>query len=121
MGLFGFMSTLEESKERHSSKDLMTHYYKCAYNKVKTAVLDYAKQQKLDVRSINDEHGEIYLQSRSYHMIVSIIQVNPLETAMDVKVQSYQVLGLYKPKKKIMDIYQYCNSKLTFKGVGLHP
>ncbi len=50
-----------------------------------------------------------------------MVQVSPLETAVDIKVQTYKILGLYKPLKIITGLYNHIDSKADFKGIGLHP
>jgi|LGOV01.1.fsa_nt_gb uncharacterized protein YktA (UPF0223 family) len=121
MALFDFASNLEETKELHSNQYLRTHYYKSRYNNIKEIVIAYAKSKKINIKSEDDRHGEIFLQANGYHIIVSIVQVTPLETAVDVKVQTYRILGLYKPMKLIFTLYNHINTKAEFKGSGLHP
>ena len=121
MGLFDFVKTAAETAELHSNGALRTRYYKTGYRQVKEKILQYAALHKITVRNVNDTHGEIYLQTNSYHVMVSIIQVNPLETAVDLKSNTYGVLGFNKPIKLVLSIYEYLNEVLEFKGVSLHP
>lgn len=121
MALFEFASNVAETFETNPNNKLKTHYYKDRYNNIKQIVLNYAKLKKITVRSEDDTHGEIYLQANSYHMIISILQVSPLETAVDIKVQTYRILGLFKPVKIILNTFDHINEKASFKGLGLHP
>lgn len=121
MGLFDFASNIAETYETNMNNKLKTHYYKERYNNIKQIVLNYALVNKITVRSEDDAHGEIYLQAGNYHMIISIIQITPFETAVDIKVQTYRLLGLFKPVKLILTMFNHINSKANFKGVGLHP
>jgi hypothetical protein len=121
MGLFDFASNVAETFETNTNNKLKTHYYKDRYKNIKQIVLNYAKLNKITVRSEDDAHGEIYLQTGNYHMIISILQISPLETAVDIKVQTYRILGLFKPVKLILNMFNHINSKANFKGVGLHP
>ena len=121
MGLFDFASNVSETFETNATNKLKTHYYKDRYKNIKQIVLNYALENKITVRSEDDVHGEIYLQARNYHLIISIIQVTPFETAVDIKVQTYRLLGLFKPVKLILKMFTHINSKADFKGVGLHP
>jgi hypothetical protein len=75
----------------------------------------------MKIKSEDDIHGEIFLQSSRYHIIVSIVQVNALETAVDIKVQTYKIIGLFKPIQIIISLYQHIGTKVEFKGLGLHP
>jgi len=121
MGVFYFASNIEETSERHNNQNLRTHYYNSRYNELKQIVISYAKANKMTVKSEDDKHGEIFLQSSRFHIIVSIMQITPLETSVDFKVQTYKLLGLFKPLKLITSFYIYLNSKAQFKGAGLHP
>jgi hypothetical protein len=121
MGFFDFLSNNAETSELHSVMDLRTRYYKTSYKKVKEQVEAYAEEQNITVKHVNDVHGEIFLQTGNYHMIVSIIQVTPLETAVDMKVQTYKLMGMSLPKKLILQMYAFLNINLTFKGTSLHP
>lgn len=121
MGVFDFASNVAETFETNMNSKLKTHYYKDRYNNIKQIVLKYAQANKLIVKSEDDAHGEIFLQSSGYHMIVSILQVSPLETAVDIKVQTYRIIGLFKPVKLIVRMFEHINTKANFKGVGLHP
>ena len=121
MGLFSFINNTAETKELHADVDLRSRYYKTNYQKVKAVVLEYAKDINVDVRNIDDAHREIFLQGSRYHIIVSMVQVTPIETSVDFKVEQYGLMGFGRPKKRILEFYAYLNQSLTFKGVGLHP
>jgi hypothetical protein len=121
MGLLDFISNTEETRENHPRREFKTRYFRCGYTKTKEAIIKYAEANDIGVRDINDTHGEIYLQTRAYHMMISIIQVTPLESAVDVKVQSYRPIGFFKPRKLITALYEELKDKLQFKGAGLHP
>jgi hypothetical protein len=121
MGFFSIFQTVAESKELHSDPQLRSRYYKANYRTVKAHVIEHAKTLQLDVRSVDDEHREIFLQGSRYHIIVSIVQVNPIETSVDFKVEFYGLIGRGRPKKTILAFYQYLDANLPFKGVGLHP
>ncbi|QMS85549.1 hypothetical protein [Candidatus Xianfuyuplasma coldseepsis] len=117
----GFLSPLAESKELHSEVGLRSHYYKTNYQKAKAVIMEYAQKNKIEVRHIDDEHKELFLQASKYHIIVSFVQVTPYETSVDFKVEMYTMLGFNRPKKKIMALYEYLDKQLPYKGVGLHP
>ena len=121
MAFFDFASNIAETKELHANQYLRTRYYKTRYKNLKDVILAYAKANKIKVKSEDDLHGEIFLQTNRYHIIVSIVQVSPLESAVDIKVQTYKILGLYKPLKLILSLYIHIDTKAEFKGTGLHP
>ncbi len=121
MSLKSYLGTIAETQELHSVIGLRSRYYKANYQKAKEVVLEYAEQMKAVVRNIDDEHKEILLQSNKFHIIVTFVQVTPIETSIDFKVEMYGLFGLHRPRKMIIKFYEYLNSVLPFKGVGLHP
>ena len=121
MGIKSFMRTTAETREMHALGKMRTRYYKTNYNKAKAKVLLYVEKLGVDIKNIDDNHGEIFVQSNKYHMIISIIQVTPIETAVDFKVQFYGLIGRNRPQKLIQDFYTYLDSELPFKGTSLHP
>jgi hypothetical protein len=121
MGLKTFLSNNAETRELHSDVDLRSRYYKTTFKKVKEKIEEYCNDEGIVVVNVDVIHGEMFLQTSKHHMICSIIQVNPLETAVDLKVQTYQLIGRNVPKMKILKMYKFLNENLPFKGVGLHP
>lgn len=121
MSFSTFMSNIAETQELHVNSDLRSRYYKTNYTKAKNAVIDYAKKNRIIVKHVDDDHKELFLQERKYHIMVSFIQINPIETSVDVKVEMYRIVGLNRPNKIIINLYDELNQKLEFKGVGLHP
>ena len=121
MGIGAFFSNNAETRETHTDPDLCSRYYKTSFKKIKEKIEEYCVQEDIVVVNIDETHGEMFLQTSKHHMIASIIQINPLETAVDLKVQTYQLIGRGVPKAKIMKLYEFLNNNFTFKGVGLHP
>ncbi len=120
MGLREVLSNFAETSEKHQIDILKTRYYRTRYTNVKNSVIDYANRNDFIVNSIDDKHGEIFIQTTKFHFIISILQINVLETAVDVKVQTYKILGLNKPQRIIEHLFTFLDKKLEFKGVGLH-
>lgn len=121
MGLKSFLTNNSETRELHSDTELRSRYYKASFKKVRACIEEYCDEKGIVVVNVDEVHGEMFLQTTKHHMIVSIIQLTPLETAVDLKVQTYQLIGRNVPKTKILKMYNYLNENLTFKGVGLHP
>ncbi len=121
MGLMDLITNFAETSETHSNKILKTRYYRTSYKNVKSAIGDYAKKNSYIINSIDDKHGEIFVQTTKFHLIISVLQINALETAVDVKVQTYTILGLNKPRSIIEQLFTFLDKALDFKGVGLHP
>lgn len=121
MGLLDFFSNNVETSELHKVKDLRTRYYKTNFKKIKEQIEAYSDQKGILVKHVDELHGEMFLQTAKYHMIVSIVQVTPLETAVDMKVQTYKIAGMNEPMKRIIEMYAFLDTKLPFKGTSLHP
>ena len=121
MGLGSFLNNTCETSELHSQRELRSRYYKINYAKAKARVLEYAKEIKAEPRHIDDAHKELFLQSNRFHIIVSFVQISPIETSVDFKVEVYGIAGFNRPRKKIVEMYAYLDKHLEFKGVGLHP
>src|SRR5690606_34785028 len=97
---------------------MRTHYYKCDYRKTKDGVLSCLKKLNYKVANIDDNYGEIFVQERSFHLIISIRKANVLNSSVDIKASVYNLFGAYKPHKLILKIYQYLDKELPFIGVG---
>ena len=121
MGLMDFLSNYAETSEKHIKNNLQTRYYRTSYLKLKNTIIDFANENDYIVNNIDDQHGEIFIQTTKFHLIITLMQVNSLETSVNVKVQTYKILGLNKPQRLIESVYAFLNQKLQFKGVGLHP
>lgn len=115
----GFFAKQAETKGMHRDAGLRTHYYKTNYNKIKQQIENYASQHKLTIRNINDEYKEILIQQRGYHIVVSCTQINPLNTAVDLKVEHYGMIVMNRPAKIITRFYQFLDSNLPLKEVGV--
>ena len=121
MGLKDFLTNYAETSEKHLNNSLVTRYYRTSYLKIKNTIIDYANEKDYIVNNIDDHHGEIFIQTTKFHLIITLLQVNSLETSVNVKVQTYKILGLNKPQRIIENLYTFLNKKLQFKGIGLHP
>lgn len=121
MGFLEIFSNNAETRELHTSVELRSRYYKANYKTIKEVIEQRCTELKIGVKHVDDMHGEMFLQTNKYHMIVSIVQVNPIESAVDMKVQTYKIAGMNAPKKLITGMYEFLDSKLTFKGTSLHP
>jgi len=121
MSLGSFFGTTAETQELHIVRELRSRYYKTNYQKAKATVLEHAKDINVNVANVDDEHKEILLQNSRYHIIVSFVQVNPIETSVDFMIEIYGLFGFHRPRKLVLSFYEYLDKNLTFKGVGLHP
>jgi len=113
MGLLDFFKTTAETKEQAINPALKSKYYKAKYASVKDACLAYAKERKLTVVNVDNEHHELFLKHRKFHIIVTILQIRPNNTSVDIKVQKYSFIGLNKPYREIAQLYRYLDINLT--------
>lgn len=121
MSISSFLNNAAETRELHKVSELRSRYYKTNYAKSKARVLEYVKTIDAEVRNIDDAHKEIFIQSGKFHIIFSFVQVNPIETSIDIKVDQYGLMGMHRPRKRIIAIYKYLDTHLQYKGVSLHP
>lgn len=121
MSLASFFQSACETRELHADAQLRTRYYRNSFQQAKDAVDRLAAEERLEVRNIDVVHGEIYLLGNGYDVIVTAIQVTPIETGIDLKVNWFGFVGMGRPKKIALRFYQGFDRLLKFKGVSLHP
>ena len=121
MGFFGFLTKSIETKDMHSEQAFRTHYYKNDYRQVKDSILSYAKQNNYQVSHVDDQYGEILIETSSFMMIVTIKKASAFEVSVDIKVSFNGILGLYRPHKMVKDIFAFCDKQLVVRRIGLQP
>ncbi len=120
MGFFDFLIKDIETSDTQSNVELRSHYYKCEYRVAKEAVIRYFKMRNHKVTNIDDNYGEILVETPSFHMIISIRKASSiLNVSVDIKVSVYRLIGLYKPHKLVKGLYDYLDKELPYKGKGL--
>lgn len=121
MGFFSFFYTTCETRELHSDPDLRTRYYRNNFKQCLEGIQKYADEHKVDVRNVNPDHGEVYLLGNGFDCIITVIQLTPIESGVDIKVNYFSLIGFGRPKKLAVGLFKYLDSVLKFKGVALHP
>lgn len=121
MGLADFFASTCETRELHRDAQLRTRYYRNRFEQCQTAIEKFAAAHKLQVADVNLVHREIYLVGSQYDCIVTVSQLSPIESGIDLKVNMAGSFGWGKPKKIAIALYKYLDSVLAFKGVSLHP
>ncbi|MFW6284874.1 MAG: hypothetical protein ACOC2X_00705 [Bacillota bacterium] len=122
MGIRDYLSNHAETNETHPFRSLRTRYYKHSSKEVLDLLETYFEKSKdANVKTRDDEHGELFAEGSRFHIIVSVHSFTPRETSVDFKVQTYRLYGAHRPKKIIRTIYAYLDNNLTLKGVALHP
>ncbi|MBU1144822.1 MAG: hypothetical protein KJ971_03050 [Firmicutes bacterium] len=121
MAIADFFSTSCETRELHQNGQLRTRYYRNSFKQCFEALEELANREILQVRDVNEHHGEVYLLGNGYDCIVTVIQLSPIETSVDFKINYFSFIGLSRPKKRAIQFYKFLDSVLKFKGVSLHP
>ncbi len=121
MSFSSYFSPTCETRELHSDPGLRTRYYRNNFKQCLEAFEKMASSGKFDVRNVNPEHGELYVISNGYDIIVTITQVTPIECGIDFKVNFFSFAGFGRPKKKVIEFYKDLDKLLKFKGTALHP
>ncbi|WP_456273792.1 cytosolic protein [Bacillus sp. AK031] len=121
MGVFSsilsiFKSDIETS-DKNPDAGLRTHYYKSSYDKVYKAILDLYNTSEYNILAESRERGEITVEKNGfpgYFIVVTAINVQAFETAVDFKVSSEKkVPGSYpKMKQEIASYYKVLDSSL---------
>jgi len=121
MSITSFFLSSAESRELHSDVELRTRYYRNNFKDCLKVVQKLANELKMDVREVNEQHGEIYLIGNGFDAIITAIQLTPIETGIDIKVNYFSFAGFGRPRKRIIELFKYLDANLKFKGVALHP
>ncbi|MBI9010053.1 MAG: hypothetical protein JEZ05_08475 [Tenericutes bacterium] len=121
MSIRTFFSTSCETRELHVDPELRTRYYRNKFKDIINALHKVAELNAMKVRDVNEVHKEVYMLGNGFDAIVTIAQISPIEAGIDLKVNSFSAIGMGKPKKKALKIFQDLKGILNFKGVSLHP
>jgi len=121
MSITSFFQSNAETRELHSDVELRTHYYRNSFKDCLKIVEKMAEELRMDVRDINERHGEIYLLGNGYDAIITAIQLSPIETGIDIKINYFSFAGFGRPRKRVMEFFDYFDKNLKFKGISLHP
>jgi hypothetical protein len=114
-----------ETSDRQTDDSLKTHYYKATFNQLFASVEKlFHEDADCRVTTVSKEHGEIAVEVSkpfSCFLIVTIVNVKPLETAVDFNISSekFSLLGAYPDlKKRITSYYERINQIHTFVRTG---
>ncbi|HOP56829.1 MAG TPA: hypothetical protein PLH02_00870 [Bacillota bacterium] len=116
-----FFSSTCETRELHIDSGLRTRYYRNSFKQCLAVIEEYSGDAGTEIVNVNQAHGEIHMVGSGYDSIITITQLTPLETGIDIKINFFTSMGFNRPKKKVMEMYAYFDHKLNFKGVSLHP
>jgi hypothetical protein len=121
MSIASFFSPSAETRELHYDAQLKTRYYRNSFKDCLKVIETLAETMNMDIRDVNEKHGEINLIGNGFDAILTVTQVTPIETGIDIKINFFSFVGFGRPKRKVIALYKYFNQNLKFKGVALHP
>jgi len=121
MSITSFFATTCETRELHADQGLRTRYYRNNFEACLVALNKLATQEKLDIRDVNKVHGEIYVVGNGFDVIITVAQVSPIESGIDMKVNFFSFMGFGRPRNTAVKYYKFFDQNLKFKGVSLHP
>lgn len=114
------MAKIYQTSENAKKEFLKTRWYKAPYIKTKNAVLDVIKSYGLKETNVNDDYGEILVESRDFNLVVTIYEFKSFETSVDVYIESHYALDFGKTKRIILDFYNDLSKKVEFIALSLH-
>lgn len=120
MGLKDLFNNDYETSELAPSVELQTHYYRNRSDEVINVVKEMIKRENGTIKAEIPQFQEIFYETSGYSCTVVIVGVRPTETAVDFKITTYKLIANGRGKKIIKDLYQFLDSKLSFKGLGLY-
>lgn len=109
-----------ETKEYSKIESLVTHYYKTTYQKLKTTMLEYAKQNGFEIVDVNDEYKEACIKNKKFIINIKFSNLSVLETSIDFNIEVDMVFSKKNTIKLLNDIYEYLAKNHQFIGVGIH-
>lgn len=118
MGIFDGFKKHYETGDQVSDSILVTHYYRNNYQQVKKGLLETAETLNFNVTYINDERKEFVLKRKDCEIIVTVINITPIETTVDFTVNTNGFFSFGKGRKVIDDLYKDLDKRLMFKGRG---
>jgi hypothetical protein len=113
-----------ETSDQSKDDSLKTHYYKAKFNQLFLSVEKlFHEDADCRVITVAKEHGEIAVEISKpipCFLIVTIVDVKPMETAVDFNISSekFSLLGTYPDlKKRINTYYERINQLHTLIGI----
>jgi len=116
----GFFSNSIETREQHKNEMLRTRYYKNNFDQVEKALRKICSEEDMQLQQVNKRYGDIYICAFDYEVFCTVIQVTPIETSVDFKINYFSTFGFKRPEKKAIHLYERLDKMLIFKGTMLH-
>ncbi|MBM7692854.1 hypothetical protein JOC77_002285 [Peribacillus deserti] len=124
MGLLTRYSRVCETSDKNRLPELRTHYYKASSAKAFAAVEEVLRSiDNCRIVNISKDHGEISAELPSPHsfLVVTIVAVQPNETAVDFIISSDKtsLTGMFPSlKKQAVLLYHNLDKKLPYLSAG---
>ncbi|PLT31193.1 hypothetical protein [Peribacillus deserti] len=124
MGLLTRFNRICETSDKNKLPELRTHYYKANSAKAFAAVEEVLRSiPNCRIVNISKEHGEVSAELPSPHsfLVVTIVAVQPNETAVDFIISSERtsLTGMFPSlKKQAVALYQELDQKLPYLSKG---
>ena len=110
-----------ETRENHKNPNLRTRYYKNSFNQVKKAMEKICSEEDMQLQQVNERFGEMYICAFGYEVFVTAIEMSPIETSVDFKINYFSTFGWNRPEKKAIHLFERLNKMLIYRGQMLHP
>lgn len=118
MGFKEYFSNDFYTSDDAKQDELVTRYYRNDYQTVKAVIIDVAKSLGYEIEDVNDQYKEILLTSPRSEIIVSIIQLQFYEMAVDFKITTHYLISRGRGIKEIAELYNRFTGRLNLKGKG---
>lgn len=109
--LSGFLKHYE-TKDGALDLDLRTRYYRNNYKVSKAAMVEVAKKLGFSIKVDDDERKEHLFKGSAGEIIVTMINITPIETAIDFTINTSGALSFGKGKKIIVSLYNELDKQL---------
>lgn len=116
----GFFTNSVETREMHKNEKLRTRYYRNNIKQIKGALEKICSEEDMQLQQFDEKWGDIYICAYSFEVFVSVSQISPIESGVDLKVNYFSTFGFNRPEKKVIHLYERLDKMLTFKGTMLH-
>ncbi len=111
-----FFQTSCETRELHSDADLRTRSYRNSFVQAKAAIEEVGKIIGFEIRGFDQTYGEIDCIGNGYEAIITALQMSPIETHINIKLNVFSVFGFGRPKKLCVRIYSELDKRLKNRG-----
>ena len=116
----GFFANSAETRELHKNDKLRTRYYRNGIKQIKSVFEKICSEEDMQLQQYDERWGDIYICAYGFEVFVTVSQISPIESGIDLKVNYFSTFGFNRPEKKIIHLYERLDKMLIFKGTMLH-